>query len=191
MVHIPLLPPGGVVIEMFNCGHFSYLYANMALNMWIRYFAMQRLEPYCYRPRDLVGQTRQNLSVTYAYTQAEAEPMLMQAVRYHMWQDPGAELTGQEKPCILATKYLEHTGTLPPRGLFDRRRFLTLTPGEYRTRCLKGSTRLGSQFMQKNGTRFGGPFGLRFGGRRGGLPRLGSQFMQKASPTGKPIHAGE
>ena len=51
MVHLPLLPPAAVAIEMFNCGHFSYLYANLALNLGVRYFLMQRLEPYCYRPQ--------------------------------------------------------------------------------------------------------------------------------------------
>ena len=92
---MPLLPPGAVVVEMFNCGHFSYLYANYALNLKVRYFAMQRTESYCYRPT-LKGDTRRNISKTYRYTLAEAEPMLMQAVRYHMWSDPVvAELSRQ------------------------------------------------------------------------------------------------
>ena len=113
LVHLPLLPDRAVVIEMFNCGHFSYLYANLALHLGIRYFVMQRIEPWCYSPQSLYGDTRRNLSKTYAYTRAEAEPVLMQAVRYHMWQDPGPELSGRESRCEVAMKVLGLTGALP------------------------------------------------------------------------------
>jgi len=114
MVHMPLLPPGAVVIEMFNCGHFSYLYANMALNLRIKYFAMQRTEPYCYTPQSMHGDTRRNLTKQYAYTVEEAEPVLMQAVRYRIWLDPGPSLTGHESLCAHAAKAVELTGALPP-----------------------------------------------------------------------------
>ena len=78
MVHLPLLPKDAVAIEMFNCGHFSvrhfladpmlpscfavvadslvfpdvpqYLYAQLALHLGVRYFLMQRTEPWCYQP---------------------------------------------------------------------------------------------------------------------------------------------
>lgn len=114
MVHMPLLPPGAVVVEMFNCGHFSYLYANYALNLKVRYFAMQRTESYCYRPT-LKGDTRRNISKTYRYTLAEAEPMLMQAVRYHMWSDPVvAELSGKETVCESANRLVAKAHRLPP-----------------------------------------------------------------------------
>lgn len=113
MVHLPLLPKDAVAIEMFNCGHFSYLYANLALNLGVRYFTMQRTEPWCYRPSTLYGDTRKNMSKTYAYTQAEAEPILMQAVRYHMWQDPTPDVSGRERRCESALKILRGSGALP------------------------------------------------------------------------------
>lgn len=113
MVHLPLLPKDAVAIEMFNCGHFSYLYANLALNLGVRYFVMQRTEPYCYRPQSLYGDTRKNMSKTYAFSQQEAEPVLMQAVRYHMWQDPTSEVSGRESRCETARKILLATGALP------------------------------------------------------------------------------
>ena len=98
---------------MFNCGHFSYLYANLALHLGVRYFLMQRTEPWCYKPSSMYGDTRKNMSKTYAYTFEEAEPVLMQAVRYHMWQDPGEEVSGRESYCAAAAKILRATGALP------------------------------------------------------------------------------
>ena len=74
---------------------------------------MNRIEPYCYRPQSFYGDTRKNISKTYAYTQEEAEPVLMQAVRYHMWRDPGLEVSGREPKCEVAQKVLRSTGTLP------------------------------------------------------------------------------
>lgn len=112
MVHIPLLPKLATVVEMFNCGHFSYLYANLALNLGIKYFAMQRLEPYCMIP-NLFGDTRKNMSKTYAYRYDEALPILMQAVRYHVWQDPSSDLHGREPKCYVAQKMVEFNGMLP------------------------------------------------------------------------------
>ena len=50
-----LLPRLAAAVEMFNCGHFSYLYANLALNLRVRYFPMQRTQSYCYRPQSLLG----------------------------------------------------------------------------------------------------------------------------------------
>lgn len=113
MVHLPLLPKDAVTIEMFNCGHFSYLYAQLALHVGVRYFLMQRVEPWCYKPGTMYGDTRKNMSKTYAYTYEEAEPVLLQAVRYHMWQDPGEALSGRESSCDFARKHLAATGTLP------------------------------------------------------------------------------
>jgi hypothetical protein len=113
MVHLTLLPRLAAAVEMFNCGHFSYLYANLALNLRVRYFAMQRTEPYCYKPQSLLGDTRKNMTKTYAYTFGEAAPVLMQAIRYHFWQDPGEELHGHEVKCELAAKMLKLTGALP------------------------------------------------------------------------------
>ena len=126
MVHLPLLPRDAVAVEMFNCGHFSYLYANLALNLGVRYFVMQRTEPYCYKPQSLYGDTRKNMSKTYAFTHEEAEPVLMQAVRYHMWQDPGIEVNGREPRCETARKILNSTGTLP----------LGMSPRRWRVECL-------------------------------------------------------
>ena len=128
MVHLPLLPRDAVAIEMFNCGHFSYLYANLALNLGVRYFTMQRTEPWCYRPQSLYGDTRKNMSKTYAFTQAEAEPVLMQAVRYHMWQDPTPDVSGREAKCDAALKILRATGTLP----------VGMTPKRWSVDCLSG-----------------------------------------------------
>ena len=112
MVHIPLLPSLAVVVEMFNCGHFSYLYANLALHTGFKYFAMQRTEPYCMTP-SLYGDTRKNMSKTYAYTFEEAFPVLMQALRYHIWQDPNPEMHGREPKCIMASKMVAASGMLP------------------------------------------------------------------------------
>ena len=128
MVHLPLLPKDAVTIEMFNCGHFSYLYANLALNLGVRYFTMQRTEPWCYSPQSLYGDTRKNMSKTYAYTYQEAEPVLMQAVRYHMWQDPGIEVSGRESRCEAALKVLRGTGALP----------VGMSPKKWSTECLSG-----------------------------------------------------
>ena len=128
MVHLPLLPKDAAAIEMFNCGHFSYLYANLALNLGVRYFTMQRTEPWCYRPQSLYGDTRKNMSKTYAYTQAEAEPVLMQAIRYHMWQDPTPDVSGREPRCETAKRILRGTGTLP----------VGMTPKRWATECLSG-----------------------------------------------------
>ena len=128
MVHLPLLPKDAVAIEMFNCGHFSYLYANLALNLGVRYFTMQRTEPWCYRPQSLYGDTRKNMSKTYAFTQAEAEPILMQAVRYHLWQDPTPDVSGREPKCETALKILRATGNLPP----------TISPKRWSVECLSG-----------------------------------------------------
>ena len=127
MVHLTLLPKDSVAIEMFNCGHFSYLYANLALNLGVRYFVMQRTEPYCYRPQSLYGDTRKNMSKTYAFTQQEAEPVLMQAVRYHMWQDPTSDLSGRESRCVAARKILLATGALPV-GITPKRCARPLSP---------------------------------------------------------------
>ena len=128
MVHLPLLPRDAVVIEMFNCGHFSYLYASLALNLGVRYFTMQRTEPWCYKPQSLYGDTRKNMSKTYAFTQAEAEPVLMQAVRYHMWQDPTPDVSGREPKCEAALKILRSTGALP----------IGMTPKRWTVECLSG-----------------------------------------------------
>ena len=108
-----LLPRLAAAVEMFNCGHFSYLYANLALNLRVRYFPMQRTQSYCYRPQSLLGDTRKNMTKTYAYTFDEAAPVLMQAIRFHYWQDPGAEVHGHESKCALAAKMLRLTGVLP------------------------------------------------------------------------------
>ncbi|KAL1520535.1 hypothetical protein AB1Y20_022111 [Prymnesium parvum] len=113
LVHIPLLPKLAVVIEMFNCGHFSYLYANLALHLGVKYFAMQRREPYCTTPSSLYGDTRKNMSKTYAYTFDEAYPTLMQAIRYHLWQDPSQEIHGREPKCAYAQKMVAVNGMLP------------------------------------------------------------------------------
>lgn len=113
MVHLPLLPEGAVAVEMFNCGHFSYLYANLALRLRIKYFAMQRTEQYCYRPPTLYGDTRKNMSKTYEYKMHEVEPVLMQAVRYHMWQDLDPEQDGRGSKCEVAQRILATTGVLP------------------------------------------------------------------------------
>ena len=128
MVHLPLLPKDAATIEMFNCGHFSYLYANLALNLGVRYFTMQRTLPYCYRPQTLYGDSRKNMSKTYAFTMEEAEPILMQAVRYHMWQDPGSEVNGREPRCETAKKVLDSTGTLP----------VGMSPKRWSIECLSG-----------------------------------------------------
>ena len=128
MVHLPLLPRDAVTVEMFNCGHFSYLYANLALNLGIHYFAMQRTEPYCYRPQSMYGDTRKNMSKTYAYKQEEAEPVLLQAVRYHVWQDPGEGISGREPKCDIALKILRQTGTLPAG----------MSPKRWSVECLSG-----------------------------------------------------
>ena len=128
MVHLTLLPRDAAAIEMFNCGHFSYLYANLALNLGVRYFTMQRTEPWCYRPQSLYGDTRKNMSKTYAYTQEEAEPVLMQAVRYHMWSDPTPLVSGREPKCEVALKILQATGSLP----------IGMTPKRWSVDCLSG-----------------------------------------------------
>jgi hypothetical protein len=128
MVHLPLLPKDGVAVEMFNCGHFSYLYANLALNLGVRYFPMQRTEPWCYRPQSLYGDTRKNMSKTYAFTQAEAEPVLMQAVRYHMWRDPALDVSGREPKCETALKILRSSGALP----------VGMPPKRWSVDCLSG-----------------------------------------------------
>jgi len=142
MVHLPLLPRDAAAIEMFNCGHFSYLYANLALNLGVRYFAMQRTEPWCYRPQSLYTDTRKNMSKTYAYTQAEAEPVLMQAIRYHMWQDPTPEVSGREPRCQTALKILKGTGALP----------IGMTPKKWSVECLSGlSTDLAEHSQQPTG----------------------------------------
>jgi hypothetical protein len=120
MVHLPLLPKDAVTVEMFNCGHFSYLYAQLALHVGVRYFVMQRTEPWCYKPQSLYGDTRKNMSKTYAYTFEEAEPVLFQAIRYHMWQDPVEDLSGREPMCDFARKHLAGTGTLPTNVLPNR-----------------------------------------------------------------------
>ena len=112
MVHLTMLPPLAAAIEMFNCGHFSYLYANLALNLRVRYFPMQLTEPWCYQP-PISGDTRKNMTKTYAYKFEEASPVLMQAVRYHFWQDPGEEIHGTEPKCEYAAKMLRATGALP------------------------------------------------------------------------------
>ena len=117
-----------VVIEVFNCGHFSYLYSSLALNLGVRYFLMQRTEPWCYSPQSLYGDTRKNMSKTYAYTYEEAEPVLMQAVRYHMWQDPGDDVSGREHKCETARKILRNTGALP----------IGMPPKRWSTECLSG-----------------------------------------------------
>ena len=137
MVHLPLLPKDAVAIEMFNCGHFSYLYANLALNLGVRYFAMQRTEPWCYSPQSLYGDTRKNMSKTYAYTLAEAAPILMQAVRYHMWQDPGVELSGREARCEVAAKVLKGTGALP----------VGMSPKKWSNECLSGLAGVGAPVL--------------------------------------------
>lgn len=113
MVHLPLLPKLAVAVEMFNCGHFSYLYANLAMNLGIKYFALQRGEPFCTTPA-LFGDTRKNMSKSYAYTYEEVMPTLTQAVRYHIWQDPSPELNGREPKCIVAQKLVAINGMLPP-----------------------------------------------------------------------------
>lgn len=144
MVHLPLLPKDAVAIEMFNCGHFSYLYANLALNLGVRYFTMQRTEPWCYRPQSLYGDTRKNMSKTYAYTQAEAEPVLIQAVRYHMWQDPTPLVSGREPKCETALKILRATGSLP----------VGMSPKRWSVECLSG---LSVQQQPRNAASDGGP----------------------------------
>ena len=74
---------------------------------------MQRTQSYCYRPQSLLGDTRKNMTKTYAYTFEEAAPVLMQAIRFHYWQDPGEEIHGHESKCALAAKMLRLTGALP------------------------------------------------------------------------------
>ena len=46
--------------------------------------------------------------------------MLMQAIRYHYWQDPGEELHGHESKCELADKMFKLTGSLPAGMLVQR-----------------------------------------------------------------------
>ena len=53
------------------------------------------------------------MTKTYAYTFDEAAPVLMQAIRFHYWQDPGEEIHGHETKCAFAAKMLRLTGALP------------------------------------------------------------------------------
>lgn len=53
------------------------------------------------------------MSKTYAYTFEEALPVLMQAIRFHTWQDPGDDVSGREERCEAARKVLARTGALP------------------------------------------------------------------------------
>ena len=46
LVHMPLLPPGAVVIEMFNCGHFSYLCGGWTAGAWAHCLSRTLRGPY-------------------------------------------------------------------------------------------------------------------------------------------------
>ena len=148
MVHMPLLPRLAAMVEMFNCGHFSYLYANLALNLGIKYFTMQRLEPYCYQPQSLWGDTRKNISKTYAYQLHEVMPVLMQAIRYHIWQDPSPSLTGREPKCLFARKTVGATGSLPT-GMSFRKYKTECEPGFGNDEAAKRHRRISSFWRSK------------------------------------------
>ena len=148
MVHQPLLPALAVVVEMFNCGHFSYLYANLALHLGIKYFAMQRTEPYCYQPQSLWSDTRKNISKTYAFKMSEALPILLQAARYHLWQDPTPDLNGREPKCEVARKWVAVNGALPS-GMSYRRYKIECEPGLGDSEAAKAHRRTSSQWITR------------------------------------------
>ena len=120
LVHMPLLPKTSAVVEMFNCDHFSYLYANMALHLGIKYFAMHRTLPECYIPQNMFQDLRRNMTKSYAYTYEEALPMLMQSLRYMLWIDPGYQISGNEEYCLQMNISRRLNGRLPPFNPVER-----------------------------------------------------------------------
>lgn len=89
LVHIPLLPPTAAVLELFSCGHFSYLYQHLATASGLGYFALHPPGAGCATPASMTDSLRQNLSQPYAYAAEELLPTLLQAVRYAVWASAG------------------------------------------------------------------------------------------------------
>ena len=88
-MHIPLLPPTAAVLELFSCGHFSYLYQHLATASGLGYFALHPNGAGCATPASMHDSLRQNLSQPYAYGAEELLPTLLQAVRYAVWASAG------------------------------------------------------------------------------------------------------
>ena len=87
LTHLPLLPEGAVVLELFNCEHFAYGYANLARASQLYYEAVRRPERECQEPRDLTGDTRARMNENYAYTLDVIAPFVRRAIRYQWWFD--------------------------------------------------------------------------------------------------------
>ena len=72
---------------MFSCGHFSYIYANLARTCGLRYWALSRRERSCEVPEYMNDSSRQNLNHHMHWERSEIEPTLLQAIRYQLWFD--------------------------------------------------------------------------------------------------------
>jgi len=81
LTHLPLLPEGAAVLELFNCGHFAYGYTNLARASQLYYEAVRRPERECQEPRDLTGDTRARMNENYAYTLDVIAPFVRRAIR--------------------------------------------------------------------------------------------------------------
>ena len=106
LTHLPLLPEGAAVLELFNCEHFAYGYANLARASQLYYEAVRRPERECQEPRDLTGDTRARMNENYAYTLDVIAPFVLRAIRYQWWFDhpssawglgPANDTAGEQK----------------------------------------------------------------------------------------------
>ena len=87
LTNLPLLPEGAAVLELFNCEHFAYGYANLARASQLYYEAVRRPERECQEPRDLTGDTRKRMNENYAYSLDVIAPYVRRAIRYQWWFD--------------------------------------------------------------------------------------------------------
>ena len=106
LTHLPLLPEGAAVLELFNCEHFAYGYTNLARASQLYYEAVRRPERKCQEPRDLTGDTRARMNENYAYTLDVIAPFVRRAIRYQWWfdhpssawgLDPANDTAGEQK----------------------------------------------------------------------------------------------
>ena len=86
---IPLLSEGAAVIELFSCGHFSQLYANLARSSQVWYRAVHPSTPAgCATPPSKMDDpTRDRMNGQHGFTVDEIEPLVLQAIRYQFWFD--------------------------------------------------------------------------------------------------------
>ena len=83
--------------ELFNCGHFSQLYANLARSSQLWYRAIHPQTAGCATPPpSMADSTRAQMNAQHGFSHEEVAPAVLQALRYQIWFDHPTHVAARE-----------------------------------------------------------------------------------------------